>query len=76
MVLAEATFPEHVPADAARYLSSARQAGQNATKADVRRLLLTHLSPGTAPGTAEDAARRFYSGEIAVAHSGLIANVD
>jgi ribonuclease BN (tRNA processing enzyme) len=47
--LAEATFPEEVPAASARYLSSARDAGRNATMAGVGDLVLTHLWPGTDP---------------------------
>jgi ribonuclease BN (tRNA processing enzyme) len=69
--LAEASYAERVPADAARHLSSARQAGEHAATADARRLLLTHLLPGTAPDAAVAAARRAYPGEVAVAQGGL-----
>jgi ribonuclease BN (tRNA processing enzyme) len=69
--LAEASYPERVPADAARHLSSALQAGEHAARADARRLLLTHLLPGTAPEAAVAAARRAYPGEVAVAQGGL-----
>ncbi|WP_344953055.1 MBL fold metallo-hydrolase [Sphaerisporangium flaviroseum] len=74
--LAEATYAEHVPEDSARYLSSARQAGENAAKADVGKLLLTHLWPGTAPEMIEEAARQIFSGEIDVAHGGLQVDLD
>lgn len=70
--LAEATFPERVPASEAPYLSSARQAGEYAANADAGRLVLTHLWPGTDPGAAEAAARRAFCGQIAVASSGLV----
>ncbi|MFC4533368.1 MBL fold metallo-hydrolase [Sphaerisporangium dianthi] len=73
--LAEASYAEHVPADAAPYMSSARQAGQNAAKAAVRRLVLTHLLPGSDPDAVEDAARRSYSGEIAVARPGSTLDI-
>ena len=35
LFIAEATFPDRVPEDSAGYLSSARQAGENATNAEV-----------------------------------------
>jgi ribonuclease BN (tRNA processing enzyme) len=69
--LAEASFAEQVPTDSAPTLSSAAQAGENAAGAGARRLLLTHLLPGTDPDAAVDAARRAYPGEIAVARGGL-----
>ncbi|MBG0829306.1 MBL fold metallo-hydrolase [Planomonospora sp. ID67723] len=69
--LAEATYAERVPEHSARYLSSARQAGENAAEAGVGKLLLTHLWPGTDPETIEEAARRGFSGEIEVARGGL-----
>lgn len=74
--LAEATFAEKTPADYARYLSTAREAGENALKAGVGYLLLTHLWPGTAPESIEDAARRVYPGDLAVAHAGLTRHLD
>jgi ribonuclease BN (tRNA processing enzyme) len=73
--LAEASYPERVPADAARHLSSALQAGEHAARAGARRLLLTHLLPGTAPEAAVAAARRAYPGEVAAAHGGLTARI-
>ena len=71
LFVAEASYPEHVPADMARYLSSARQAGQAAAAAGAGRLLLTHLMPGTDPGAATGAASAGYDGPVAVAGSGL-----
>ncbi|MDH2429667.1 MBL fold metallo-hydrolase [Sphaerisporangium sp. TRM90804] len=73
--LAEASYAEHVPAGMASHLSSARQAGRYADEAGVRRLVLTHLIPGTGPEAAEDAARRSYDGEIAVARPGLAVDL-
>jgi ribonuclease BN (tRNA processing enzyme) len=65
--LAEATYPDVVPADSARYLSSARDAGRVATRAGVGRLVLTHLWPGTSPDAAVQAAAEAFDGEISVA---------
>jgi ribonuclease BN (tRNA processing enzyme) len=76
LFLAEASFPEQVPATAAAYLSSARQAGEAAAAAGAGRLLLTHLLPGTDPGQAEDAARRAYHGELGVARAGVVVELD
>jgi ribonuclease BN (tRNA processing enzyme) len=70
VLLAEATFPETVPADSARYLSSARQAGQNAARADVEHLVLTHLQPGSDPSIAREVAARAFRGDIAIARPG------
>jgi ribonuclease BN (tRNA processing enzyme) len=75
LFLAEASFAEQVPASAAWYLSSARQAGEAAAAAGAGRLLLTHLLPGTVPGAAEDAARRAYDGELGVARAGVVVDL-
>lgn len=71
LLIAEATYPEHVPTEDARYLTSARQAAEQAARADVGQLALTHLWPGTDPNAAMDAARTAYSGPIEIARSGL-----
>jgi ribonuclease BN (tRNA processing enzyme) len=65
--LAEATYPDRVPADSAAYLSSARDGGRIATRAGVGRLVLTHLWPGTPPDRAVAAAAAEFNGEISVA---------
>jgi ribonuclease BN (tRNA processing enzyme) len=75
LFLAEASFPEQVPAAAARYLSSARQAGETAAAAGSGRLLLTHLLPETAPDLAENAARRAFDGEVTVAIGGVVVDL-
>ncbi len=72
LFLAEATFPEQVPSADARYLSSARQAGEYAARSGAGHLLLTHLWPGTDPRAAEDAARRAHRGVTTVARAGLV----
>jgi ribonuclease BN (tRNA processing enzyme) len=74
--LAEATYPDQVPAAMAGYLSTAWQAGQDAVRAGAGRLVLTHLWPGLEPDTAADAARRAYDGELAVARPGLVVDLD
>lgn len=72
VLLAEATFPGQVlPAQDAPYLSTARQAGEYAAKAGARRLVLTHLWPGTDPSTAHAAARRVYSADLDIATPGM-----
>jgi ribonuclease BN (tRNA processing enzyme) len=75
LFLAEATYPDQVPAPAARYLSTGRQAGQNAVRAGVGRLVLTHLWPGLEPDTVARAARRAYDGELSVARPGLVVDL-
>jgi ribonuclease BN (tRNA processing enzyme) len=73
LFIAEASYPEQVPDDSVPYLSSARQAGQVAAAAGARRLVLTHLMPGTDPGAAVSAATASYHGDITVAMPGLVA---
>lgn len=67
LFIAEATYPDEVEAQDARYLSSARQAGEYAARAGVGRLLLTHLWPDTDPAAYLAAARRSYDGVVGVA---------
>ena len=77
VLLAEATFPEYMPAaQDARYLSTARQAGEYAAQACVSRLVLTHLWPGTVPAAAYAAARRAYPAGLDVASPGLTIDLD
>src|SRR5579875_1999035 len=75
LYLAEATYVDAVPARHAGHLSCAGQVGRDAAAAGVRRLVLTHLWPGTDPGAAVAAAARHYGGEIAVAREGLIIDL-
>jgi len=74
LLLAEATYAREVPPDSARYLSSASQAGQVASRAGVGQLVLTHLTPGADPDDAVLAAAEGYAGPIAVASPGLVAS--
>jgi ribonuclease BN (tRNA processing enzyme) len=76
LLLAEATHPEQMPPGTdATYLSTARQAGENAARAGAARLLLTHLWPGTDRTVATVAARRAYHGEVAVAIPGMAVDL-
>ena len=67
LLIAEATHLEPVPEDVRAYLSSPRQAGRQARQAGVKRLLLTHLWPGTEHAAAVAEAAAEYGGEISVA---------
>lgn len=72
VLLAEATFPDRVPsARDAPFLSTAGQAGEHAARADAKRLVLTHLWPGTDPSAARAAARRGYAADLDVATPGM-----
>jgi ribonuclease BN (tRNA processing enzyme) len=72
VLLAEATFPDRVlTAGDAPFLSTARQAGEHAARADARRLVLTHLWPGTDPAAARAAAQGAYAADLDVAAPGM-----
>ncbi len=71
LLLAEASYADQVPEDSRSHLSSAAQAGRQATAADVGRLVLTHLFPETDPVAALEAGRRGFSGDVQVATAGL-----
>jgi ribonuclease BN (tRNA processing enzyme) len=75
LLLAEASYADQVPDDMRQHLSSAQQQGQQATAAAAKRLVLTHLMPGTDPAAAEAAARRWYHGEVGVATAGLVLDL-
>jgi ribonuclease BN (tRNA processing enzyme) len=76
VLLAEATFPDRVPAaQDAPYLSTAGQAGRHAASADAKRLVLTHLWPATDPAAARTAARRAYRGDLDIAVPGMIIDL-
>ncbi|MEU4442590.1 MBL fold metallo-hydrolase [Actinosynnema sp. NPDC050801] len=72
--LAEATFARQVlPADNAPFLSTAEQAGANARRAGVGRLVLTHLWPGADPAGHLAAAE--HPGDVDVAVPGLVVDL-
>jgi len=73
--LAEATYAGPVPGDSRGHMSSAADAAAQAAAAGARRLLLTHLWPGTDPAAALAAAVAHYDGDIAVAVPGLTADL-
>jgi ribonuclease BN (tRNA processing enzyme) len=75
LLVAEASYADQVPEDARLYLSSARSVGQQAADAGARRLLLTHLLPGTDPSAARAAASDMYGGEIGVATADLVIDL-
>jgi ribonuclease BN (tRNA processing enzyme) len=71
ILLAEATVPDHgLSGRDAQYLSTARQAGEYGARAEAKRLVLTHLWPGTDPSAARAAARHAYSGDLYIATPG------
>jgi ribonuclease BN (tRNA processing enzyme) len=44
--------------------------------AGARRLVLTHLWPGTNPAAARDAARQAYPADLDIANQGMIIKLD
>lgn len=70
LLLAEATYIDAVPERHAGRLSSAVDVGEAAARAGARRLMLTHLWPGTDPAAAVRAARARFSGPVEVATAG------
>jgi ribonuclease BN (tRNA processing enzyme) len=75
LLTAEATYLDPVPEDSRSYLTSARQAAEQARRAAARRLLLTHLWPGTDRARARAEAATEYDGRIDVATSGLVVDL-
>ena len=75
LLLADATHVGPIPEDSRKYISSPGEAGRQATLAGARRLLLTHLWPGTDHATALAAAGEHYDGDLAVAAPGVAADL-
>ncbi|MFG3300251.1 MBL fold metallo-hydrolase [Micromonospora chersina] len=75
LLIAEATYPVEIPDRHAGNLSSAAEVGRYAAAAGARRVLLTHLWPGTDPAEAVAAARRGYAGPVDVAVPSLVRTV-
>jgi ribonuclease BN (tRNA processing enzyme) len=75
LLIAEATYLDPVPADSRSYLTSVRQAAKQAQRAAARRLLITHLWPGTDHARALAEAATEFDGRIDVAASGLVVNL-
>ena len=76
LLLAEATYLDPAPADAAAYLSTASVAGRQAAQAGVDGLLLTHLWPGADRVAHLAEARAGYPGDVALATPGLQVDLD
>lgn len=72
LLVADASFTDHVPANNQGSLSSARYAGQQAARAGAGHLVLTHLLPGTDHQVARAAAAAGYGGDISIATPGLV----
>jgi ribonuclease BN (tRNA processing enzyme) len=75
LLIADATFVGQVPEDSQGYLSSAHEAAKQATAAGARRLLLTHLLPGTDETAAQTAAEGQFAGQVGVATPGLVIDL-
>jgi ribonuclease BN (tRNA processing enzyme) len=72
--IVDATYPtpRSAPAGRPRWLLSAAEAGQIATDAGARRLVLTHFWPDTDRELAVGEARRRFAGEIYQANEGAV----
>ena len=57
------------------HLSTAREAGEWATKAGAKRLLLTHFWPGTDRIKSVEEARETFDGEVIAADEGLVLDI-
>lgn len=75
LFLAEASYADHVPQDSRQYLSSAADVGRTATAAGARRVLLTHLMPGTSAAQSLTSCRAGYGGDLAVASPGQVVDL-
>ena len=75
LLLAEATYWDQVPERHIGNLTSAAEAGAQAARAGVRRLLLTHLWPGTDPRLSADAAAASFHAWIDVARPGTVVEM-
>jgi ribonuclease BN (tRNA processing enzyme) len=75
LLLAEATHLDDVPADVRGLLNCAREVGRQAVRARARRLVLTHLWPGTDPMASHAAAAHAYRDRIDVAVPGLVIDL-
>jgi ribonuclease BN (tRNA processing enzyme) len=75
LLIAEATYPEQMPPEDAGFLTTARQAAEQARAAGVGQLLLTHLWPGTDRTDALAAAAPAFGADVAIAESGLVIDL-
>lgn len=72
LLLAEAAFQEGRDDGVRGIHLTGRRAGEAATAARARRLVLTHIPPWTAPGTVKAEAEAVYQGEIDLAEPGRV----
>ena len=75
LLLAEASYADAVLPELVGMLSCAADVGREAAKANVGRLMLTHLLPKTNEADALAAAARSYAGPISVARPGVVVEV-
>ncbi len=76
LFLAEATYiDDEAEESQAASLSSAFQRGEVARRAGARRLLLTHIWPGTDRDELEHAARREFSGVVGTVEPGMVVDL-
>lgn len=75
LLLAEATFLDHVPDELHGKLSDAASVGKIAKKAGVGRLMLTHLWPGDNHDDARRVAGHEYDGRVDVARPRLVVQI-
>jgi ribonuclease BN (tRNA processing enzyme) len=75
LLLAEASYAEAVPAELEGALSSATDVGEAAARANVGRLVLTHLMPRTDEAASMAAAARSFAGPISVARPGVTIEI-
>lgn len=75
LLLAEATYLDQVPERYIGNLTTASEAGAQAARAGVRRLLLTHLWPGTDARLSADAAAVSFRAWIDVARPGTVVEI-
>lgn len=75
VLIIDSSYAEEVPEDTRGTLLSARQAGELAAIADVRRVVLTHLMPEVDDMEALQAASASFAGPIDVATIGLRVTV-
>lgn len=75
LLLAEASYPDGVPEDLVGSLSSAGDAGRQAAQAGVRRLVLTHLMPGSDGPSALANAAALFPGPLDLALPGLTIEI-
>jgi ribonuclease BN (tRNA processing enzyme) len=75
LLIADASYVDEVPPDLTGTLTSARDAAGQARSAGVRRLMLTHLMPGTDREAARTTATAHFGDAVVVAVPGLVVDL-